>query len=353
MKKPFALVALGFTLGFGAATRVPAQSAGYDTMDDSIRKGDFKQITSVLISREGKIVHEAYFNGADASTLHNTRSCTKTITGALVGIAIEKGLIAGLQAPILPYFPDRQPLQNPDPRKAKITVEDFLTMSSLLECDDWNEYSRGNEERMYLIEDYVKFTLDLPIKGFPAWTKKPKDSPYGRSFSYCTAGVATLGAVLERAAKKPVPDFARDNFFGPLGIEKVEWQFTPLGTAMTGGGLGLSSRDLLKLGELYLNGGAWNGKQVVPAAWVRESIRPHARIDDDTEYGYLWWLKTFKAGDRPFRSYFMSGTGGNRVHVFPDHRLVVVVTTTNYSERGPHAITDRLLTERVLPAAAP
>src|SRR5215472_4359117 len=151
-----------------AAARADAQNASpFDAADAAIRNGDFKKITSVLVAREGKIVHEAYFNGADASTLHNTRSCTKTITGALIGIAIDRGLIPSVQATVMPYFPDRQPIQNPDPRKDKITIEDFLTMSSLLECDDSNDASRGNEERMYLIEDWVKFTLDLPIKGFP------------------------------------------------------------------------------------------------------------------------------------------------------------------------------------------
>ncbi len=349
MKMPRPLLALLVPLL--AAARAGAQTPSpFDAVDAAIRAGDFKKITSVLVARDGKILHEAYFNGADAATLHNTRSCTKTITGALIGIAIDRKLVPGVATPVLPYFADRQPLQNPDPRKAKITIEDFLTMSSLLECDDWNDMSRGNEERMYLIEDWVKFTLDLPIRGFPAWTKKPADSPYGRSFSYCTAGVTTLGALLERATKRPVPHFAKEALFDPIGAGRVEWQFTPLGTAMTGGGLGLTSRDLFRFAELYRNGGSWNGKRVVPAEWVARSIAPHARIDDDTEYGYLWWLKTYRSGDSTYRSYFMSGTGGNHVHVFPDQNLVVVITTTNYRERGPHEITDRLLTEKVLPA---
>jgi CubicO group peptidase (beta-lactamase class C family) len=130
-------------------------------MEAAIYSGDLKKISSVLIARHGKLVYENYFNGSSTDALQDTRSATKSITDVLVGIAIDKKILRGVSAPILPFFPDKQPLENPDPRKSKITIEDFLTMSSLLECDDWNEFSRGNEERMYLIEDWVKFTLDL------------------------------------------------------------------------------------------------------------------------------------------------------------------------------------------------
>jgi len=320
-------------------------------MEQAIKAGDFKAITSVLIARHGKLAYEHYFDSDGIDGFRNTRSATKTITGMLIGAAIDRHLIPSVDAHVLDYLKDRLPIENPDARKDKITIEDFLTMSSLLECDDENSFSRGNEERMYLVEDWAKFTLDLPIRGFPDWETKPKDSPYGRSWSYCTAGPTTLGVVLERAVKRPVPDFAREVLFAPLGITSVKWQFQPLGTAMTGGGLELRSRDLFKLGQLYLDGGAWSEHRILSAEWVEKSLRAHANAREDTDYGYLWWLQTFHFHARSLRSYGMYGTGGNKVLVFPDEALVVVITTTNYHVQGAAALTDKLIVDYVLEAA--
>jgi CubicO group peptidase (beta-lactamase class C family) len=287
---------------------------------------DYGEITSVVVSRAGEILAEEYLAG-DAGTLRNTRSCTKTVTGMLLGIAIARGLVRGVTVPVLDLLEGALPALHRDPRKQQITLEDLLTMSSCLECDDWNESSPGNEERMYPREDWVQFALDLPIRD-------------GAGFSYCTAGTVMLGVALERAVGESLSDFAARELFTPLGIDRAEWQQTPLGQTSSAGGLLLQSRALLALGELYLRG----GDGLVPAGWVAESTRPHARIDDETGYGYLWWLRSF-AGHA---SYYMTGMGGSRVHVFPSLELVAVITSANFGRRDAHELSDRLLAERVL-----
>ena len=345
--------------GSGAAwTQVDPSTEGIDrapleALQGQVSSGKWVKLTSVLVARHGQLVFERYFGGADAGTLLDTRSATKTVAGMLVGAAIDRKLLSGTGAKVLPYFKDRRPFQNPDPRKEQITVEDFLTMSSLLECNDWNEFSRGNEERMYLVEDWARFTLDLPIRGFPSWSPRPAESPHGRSFSYCTAGVATLGFLLERAVKEPLDQFADRVLFAPLGISERQWVRSPTGTVQTGGGLRLRGRDLLALAQLALDDGRRGTTRVLDPSWVATSIRPHARIDEATEYGYLWWLKDLPWQGKQVRVVYMSGNGGNKVGFVPELGLSFVISSNNYGARGMHEQTERLLVEAVLASVKP
>jgi len=203
-----ALLTMSLAAGGASWTEADPASTGIDpaplrTVEDQVRAGTLVKLTGVLVARHGTLVFERYFDPANPEALLDTRSATKTLTSYLVGAAIDRTLLpAGVATRVTPFFKDRRPFANPDPRKDRITIEDLLTMSSLLECDDWNQFSRGNEERMYLVEDWPKFFLDLPIQGFPSFTPRPEENKYGRSFRYCTAGVATLGFLLEHLKRR-------------------------------------------------------------------------------------------------------------------------------------------------------
>jgi CubicO group peptidase (beta-lactamase class C family) len=345
------------TSGFGQTEwqRTTPAFVGIDAtrlkaMEAAINRGDFKKIGSVLVARHQQLAYEKYFEG-DASTLRDTRSATKSITSILVGLAIQDKKLNGVDAKILDLLPEhRTRLENPDSRKEAITVEDLLTMSSPLECDDWNDFSRGNEERMYLVEDWTQFILDLPIRGRMKLGDAQDKPKYGRFFSYCTGGVFILSEVLAKATRLGADEYAQRRLFTPLGITRVTWVYSPRNVPQTGGGLRLSSPDLLKVAQLYLNGGTWNGNPIINKDWISQSTQPHAQINDTQEYGYLWWLQSFKAGDGSYSAFFMSGNGGNKVLGFPSLDAAVVITSTNYNTRGMHEQTERLLTEYILPA---
>lgn len=320
-----------------------------DALDAAIASGEAPDTTSLLVVHRGALIHEAYFDGADRTTLHNTRSLTKSVTGLLVGAAIDRGLIEGVDAPVLGFFPERTPA-HPGAFKTATTVEDLLTMSAQWECDDNNEFSSGHEERMYVSADWIQFALDLPQRGYPAWTTRPADSPHGRAFAYCTANAFLLGAIVERASGLSLERFAADALERPLGIEASRWHRSSDGTGMGGGGTEYRSRDLAKFGQLIADGGRWHDRQIVSADWVQAMAQVHAQTPFEADYGYQMWRFPFKAGDRQVHAWAMSGNGGNYVFVVPESQLVVVITRARYNQRGMHAESQTLFADYVLSA---
>lgn len=326
------------------------KSERFEEAEHKIADSTWKGTTSLLVSHQGKLVYEAYFNGGARETLNDTRSLTKSITAMLVGAAIDRKLLAGVGDPVFAHFSDRPAPLHPDKRKTAITVEDLLTMSSLLECNDDNPASSGNEERMYVTEDWIGFALDLPIKGFAPWENKPGDSPYGRSFAYCTAGSFLLGAVVERVAGKHLDAFSADVLEKPLGIAKSKWNFAPDGTAMGGGGTRFRSRDLLRLGEMMRNEGEWNGKRVLSRAWVRSMMTVHVAAREDADYGYQIWRFKFPYKNGEQVAWAMSGNGGNYVFIVPELALVAVVTSNAYNQKFAHPQSRQIFSDIVLKA---
>ena len=302
-----------------------------------LEDGTFGGVTSVIASRHGQLVHEWYAEG-DPELLHDTRSVTKTVAGMLIGIAVDRGDISNVDAPLLCFFDDLAPFEHEGPAKRSITLRDILTMSSVLDCDDNDPASPGNEEVMYETPDWLRFALDVPTR----------DTADGNQFRYCTAGVTALAGVLERATGRRVEEFASAHLFAPLGIHDVAWFRTPTGLVQTGGGLRLRSRDLLALGQCYLDRGMFDGTQVVSTEWVDASLHPQVSVDDLTSYGYLWWIR-----DMPTRAALMQGNGGSKVAVLPDLDAVAVITATNYSTPGMHQLTDDILANHLIPLLTP
>jgi len=319
-----------------------------------IGAGDYGSVTSVLILQDGDPVFEAYFDGANPDTLHDTRSVTKTITGQLVGLAVDAGVLS-LDAPLAPLFADLQPFENDDPRKRAITAHDLLTMSGPLECDDWNSFSRGNEERMYLVETWSGFFWDLPVRGYAAWATPPQAAAYGRSFSYCTAGVQVLGDAVARAIGGDIQAFAAERLFAPLGVAGYDWPVNAEGVPHMGGGLRLTTRALAAFGELQRTHGLHQGVRILSEDWTRLSVTPQAEVGQGTSYTYglLWWLDTRDSAAGAVDIAMMNGNGGNRVWVIEDHGLTIVLTKTDYNTATMHQQARAFFADIIAPALIP
>ncbi len=345
MNKPFTF----FILLFGIITSSPG--ASFKSLTEKINNNEYQQMTSVVVSHQGQIIYEQYFNQGGPNVKNDMRSASKSMTSLAMGFAIQDGMIKDVKQTVLPYFKDKQPVKNPDPRKTTMTLEDLLTMSSQLECDDWNPASRGNEERMYIIEDWSGFILDLPIKGTPPWAKTPENSPYGRAFAYCSGGVQILTNVVERVSKQPMSTYLQSKLFTPLGIEPPKFSQAPLGVTNGAGGMRMTSRDWIKIGQLMMNQGQFNKQQILNKNWVNSSLKRRAVINAERnqEYGYLWWIFDFKVNDQTITAYAAAGNGGNYLFMLPSLNAQVVITSTAYNTNYMHQQSQGILTDHVIP----
>jgi CubicO group peptidase (beta-lactamase class C family) len=281
--------------------------------------------TSLLIVRGGDLVLEKYFAGQDAASRRKIYSCTKSFISTLIGIAIDQGRIPGVQARLLDYFPGSNPA-NPSPAKSALTLQDVLTMSSGLE---WSEGDPAYRD-LYYSRDWSAYMLDKPLV-----------TPPGTKFNYCSGCSHLLAAVVKKAVGQDIFDYARANLFEPIGIRDARWERNPQGDPIGGWGLQITSRDMARLGYLFLRQGEWNGRQVVSSAWVRAATAAHIHAEPGMDYGYQWWVRPSIHG------YSATGLGGQIIAVIPEKDMVVVVT----SENGDNEKIFRLIEEAILPAA--
>lgn len=306
-------------------------------------------IHSLLIAHHGKLALEEYFYGFGPERTHDTRSSAKTITGTLVGIALDHGAKFTVDTPVLTLLPEYQDLANPDPRKQKITVQDLLTMNSGFACDDNDDDSPGNEDTMQGQDkqpDWYRYILDVPIKGEPG----------DKQAVYCTAGINLLGGIIRNTTGMPLTDFFQKYYAGPLDIHDYHMNLSPTGDAYMGGGIYLRPRDMLKLGQLYLDGGTWNGKRVLSAGWVKAATTQHSYFAASDYapghgYGYTWHLFHTTVGGHDYSEYMAQGNGGQLVMVVPELDLAAVVTAGNYGNFPTwRKFFEELLPQYIIPA---
>jgi CubicO group peptidase (beta-lactamase class C family) len=345
---------------------------------ERIDRKEYRNVHGIVIVKNGKLVFEEYFEGYTFAypgpwssafnfrgkrtdfgidTPHNLASVTKSLTSALVGIAIDRGYIPDVDEPVFSYFPDYSYLSNE--QKDRITLEHLLTMTSGLK---WNELELwlGDMEhdliQLFLVPDPMSYILAKPVVTEP-----------GSAWYYNGGGVNVLGKVIREASGTRMDDFAERYLFAPLGITEYEWDHINSDMIHASGNLKLRPRDMAKFGYLYLNGGTWKGQQIISQEWVEKSTRASVSIpwkslagilgDEYADlpethgdsYGYLWWLKTYHVNSQSVDAYFASGWGGQRIFVFPSLDMVVVLTGGNYGAKQKEPV-DEIITRYVLPA---
>jgi CubicO group peptidase (beta-lactamase class C family) len=289
-----------------AASQTPERPTALDAAAAAAAK--LPRLHSLLVSWRGDLVLEYYARGVRRDRLANVKSASKSVISALVGIALHRGLIDGLDEPIATWFPELR--KDADPRKGRITIEDLLTMRSGLASTSGENYGAWVRSR-----NWVRHALERPVVSDP-----------GTTMQYSTGSTHVLSAILTRRTGMSTWEFARTALAQPLGIRLAPWPRDPQGIYFGGNEMLMTPRQMVTFGELYLNRGQHAGRQIVPAAWIEASCTPRtvSRWDGDRQYGYGWWIRDF-AGRR---GCFAWGFGGQYIIFLSDLDLVVVATSS-------------------------
>lgn len=293
--------------------------------------GDFGQLHSLLMAKNGKLVLEEYFYGHDAGSVHRQASATKSVSSLLVGIAVDRGEIAGVGEKIMAFFPGYE--NGAAAGWEEVTLEHILTMTAGAR---WREDDLAG---FYESDDHFGIVFEQPIEATP-----------GVEFEYVSPNVDLLAGVIKEATGMHADAYAEEHLFGPLGFGAYDWEYGRWeGYPLMDGSLHLLPRDMAKLGQLILDGGRWQGKQVVSEEWISTSTAAHVNVDDPEEYGYLWWRAKAPYEDRVIKGVYASGWGSQFIFAVPEYDLVVVTTGGNH-DNGMNFAPAKMFPEYILPA---
>jgi CubicO group peptidase (beta-lactamase class C family) len=296
---------------------------------------DGANVHAVVVLRHGALVAERYYRGRDrsiwspfartvqfdATMRHDLRSVSKSITSLLWGIAQGEGRMPPLDTPVLALYPELADLASNG--RDKITLRQLFTMTSGLVWEEPIRYSMGNDETgLYWRSSQARYLFDRPL------------APGKPAFNYNGGATAVIADILAHRTGMPLQDYAQQKLFAPLGITEWEWQKDVRGRPMAFAGLRLRPRDLASIGQLVLQRGRWQGRQVVPAQWIEESLAPRVETGDGLQYGYQWWSGTVDAAGGRQRWHAGFGNGGQRLFIVPALDLVVVINAGGYDAAG-------------------
>jgi CubicO group peptidase (beta-lactamase class C family) len=332
--------------------------AALASFDRELASGKHGYVDSMLVIRHGKVVYEkSYDHSRDyrrlfegkgrpgiynyydpgwhpyykKTRLHTMQSVSKSVTSALIGIAIRRGEIPSVDATVAPYFAELGVAS--DPMRERMTLADVLTMRTGIRWDEEStDYTdpANNCAVMEGTKDWVRYVLEQPMAAEP-----------GTTFVYNSGATQLLSYIIRKATGKQADDYARENLFGPIGIHDFHWKRTPKGLADTEGGLYLKPRDLARLGALFLHDGVWGNRRILPETWVKASTAPITHTNEEgLDYGYQWWI-------RP-DAFMAWGYGGQFLMVVPRLDLIAVFTGWNIYEKPE--LDPRVALERVVAA---